>query len=243
LIRRAAAHPALRSAHGEEWRAWIPGFDRWAPTYDDEVRDPWFAYEAAWSFVERSLALGLGDLRGRRIADVGCGTGEYLRRVVALGAVGIGVEPSAGMRAAARRKVPGIAVHDGHLADIPLPDCGVDAAMSTYTVSHLSAAEQPAAMHELLRVVGGAGPIVIVDVASARAGEMPRVRDVLRAAGREDQAEWYERGMGLDVAAWRSRLEASGRRVAVEPLGLLLIGLAGLPSAAGASRAERVGQR
>jgi ubiquinone/menaquinone biosynthesis C-methylase UbiE len=212
----------------EAWRAWIPGFDRWAATYDDAVLDPWFAYEAAWSFVGRSLEAGLGDLRGRRLVDVGCGTGEFVRRLVELGAVGVGVEPSPGMRDAALRKVPGAEILNGHLAAIPLPDGGVDGAISTYVVSHLAAAEQPAAIDELLRVVARDGPIVIVDVAAVAPAEMPRVREVLRAAGRGGQVPWYEQGFGLDVAAWRRRLEAAGRRVTVEPLGPLLIGLAGI---------------
>jgi SAM-dependent methyltransferase len=218
---------------GEAWRAWIPGFDRLAPTYDQEVLDPWLAYDAAWSFVERSLRTGLGDLRGRPVADVGCGTGEFLRRLVGEGARGIGIEPSSGMREAALRKVAGAAVHDGHLAAIPLPDGSVDAAIATYVVSHLSAAEQPAAIDELLRVVAGAGPIIVVDVARAIPADLPRVREVLRAAGRESQVEWYELGNGLDVAAWQERLEGSGRQVVLEALGPLLIGLAGLPRGAG----------
>ena len=204
-----------------------------AATYDDAVRDPWLAYEAAWSFVARSLAAGLGDLHGRRVADVGCGTGEFLGRLVELGAIGVGVEPSPGMRAAAERKLPGVAVVDGHLAAIPLPDGGVDGAIATYVVSHLSAAEQPAAIDELLRVVAGAGPIVVVDVPMATPSDLPRVRDLLRAADREDQLAWYEEGSGLDLALWRRRLEATGRRVATEPLGPLLLGLAGLPGESG----------
>ena len=212
----------------EQWRAWIPGFDRWAATYDDEVRDPWFAYEAAWAFVEASLRRGMGDPLARTVADVGCGTGEFLRRLADIGATGVGIEPSPGMRAAARRKVPAFEILDGHLAAVPLPDGSVDAAISTYTVSHLSPAEQPAALEELLRVVVPGGPIVIVDVAAAAPGELPGVVEVLRAAGRTEQIAWYERGFGLDLPAWRRRLESSGRAVAVERLGPLLIGVSAL---------------
>ena len=217
----------------EAWRAWIPGFDRWAASYDDEVGDPWFAYERAWAFVERSLQAGLGALAGRTVVDVGCGTGEFLRRMVERGAQGVGIEPSAGMRAAAERKVPGATLLDGHLAAIPLDDASVEAAIATYVVSHLTPTEQPAAIAELLRVVDGAGPIVVVDVAKTGPDDLPRVRDVLRAAGHGDQVEWYERGFGLDVAAWRTRLEGAGRRVVTESLGPLLMGLAGLPDEGG----------
>ncbi len=162
------------------------------------------------------------------MVDVGCGTGEFLRRMVELGVDGIGVEPSAGMRASARDKLPETTVLDGHLAAMPIDEGGVDAAIATYVVSHLMAAEQPAAVGELVRVVRGTGPIIVVDVPLARPEDLPHVRNVLHAAGREDQVEWFEHG-GLDVAVWRSRLEDAGRRVSVEPLGPLLIGLAGLP--------------
>jgi SAM-dependent methyltransferase len=214
------------------WRSWIPGFDRWAATYDDEVGDPWMAYEAAWAFVERSLLAGLGGLAGRRVADIGCGTGEFLRRMVRAGAIGTGIEPSAGMRAAAVAKVPDVVIHDGDLAAIPLPDDSVDAVIATYVVSHLSTSEQPVAIEELLRIVAGAGPIVIVDVPSVEADDLPRVRQILRGAGRGDQIEWYERGFGLDLRTWERRLQAAGRGVVVEPLGPLLAGLAALPRGA-----------
>ena len=51
------------------------------------------------------------------------------------------------------------------------------------------------------------------------------VRD---ARGARQQVAWYERGFGLDVPAWRRRLESSGRAVAVERLGPLLVGVSGL---------------
>lgn len=178
------------------------------------------------------LRAGLGDLRGRRVVDIGCGTGEFLGRCVGLGAAGIGIEPSAGMREAAHRKVPDATILDGHLAAIPLGDGAVDAAVATYVVSHLSAAEQPAAIDGLLRVVVRDGPIVVVDVPRALPEDMPRVRDALTAAGRTEQIVWYERGFGLDVAAWERRFEATGRRVVREPLGPLLFGMAGLPKTA-----------
>jgi SAM-dependent methyltransferase len=164
--------------------------------------------------------------------DVGCGTGEFLGRCVDLGATGIGVEPSGGMREAAHRKVADATILDGHLAAIPLGDEAVDAAIATYVVSHLAPIEQPAALDELIRVVACDGPIVLVDVPRALPDDLPRVRDVLTAAGRAEQIEWFERGFGLDVPIWVRRFQDAGRRVVREPLGPLLLGLAGLPQAA-----------
>jgi putative AdoMet-dependent methyltransferase len=211
------------------WREWLPVFDRWAPAYDADTRDPWLAYEAAWGFVERSLRAGLGTIRGKRVLDVGCGTGEFVRRLADLGGFGIGVEPSEGMRRVARAKVPAAIFLDGHLAATSLPDDTADAAIATYVVSHLAPGEQPGAIAELLRVVADTGPIVVVDVPTASPSDMQRVRNVLRAAGRESDVEWFERGSGLACHDWRVALEASGRAVTIEPLGPLLIGLAALP--------------
>ena len=215
------------------WRSWLAAFDQLAETYDEATRDPWFAYDRAWSFVDRSLREALGGLAGRRIVDVGCGTGAFLGRLADAGAIGIGVEPSAGMRAAAAQRLPDTSIVDGHLAAVPLPDTSVDAAIATYVVSHLAPEEQPAAIAELLRVVRGVGPILVVDVPIADASAIPAYRRALRAAGRAGQIEWYERGFGLDLEAWRAALATSGRAVVTEPLGPLLLGVAALPDGRG----------
>ncbi len=174
-----------------------------------------------------------GALHGAHVVDVGCGTGAFLRRLADLGARVTGVDPSAGMRAVAVVRVPEADVLDGHLASVPLPDRAVDALISTYAVSHLAPVEQPPAAAEMLRVVDGRGPIVIVDVPVVPPGDIPRVRDLLAANGRSDQLDWYAKGLGLDVPAWRSALERTGRRVVVEELGPLVIGLAGVGRIAG----------
>jgi hypothetical protein len=101
-------------------------------------------------------------------------------------------------------------------------------APSTHVVSHLEPAEQPAALREFLRVVTSTGTIVVVDVPTVSPAELPRVRSVLAAHGRQAEIEWYERGHGLALADWAAGLTASGRRVLVEPLGPLLVGVAGV---------------
>jgi SAM-dependent methyltransferase len=233
----------------ESWREWIPRFDAWAATYDEDTADPWFAYEAAWAFVARWLEAGLGDrgaadaragragapgsaapgrggLHGASVVDVGCGTGAFLRLLADLGARVTGVEPSSGMRDVAAARVPEAAILDGHLASIPLADGAVDALISTYTVSHLTPAEQPAALDEMLRVVAGRGPIVIVDVPVVPPDDLARVSDLLVANGRAGHVDWYAEGQGLDLPMWRHALEETGRRVHVELLGQLVTGLA-----------------
>jgi ubiquinone/menaquinone biosynthesis C-methylase UbiE len=71
------------------------GYERWADTYDDQ--DP-------STLLDEPLLLALaGDVQGRRVLDVACGTGRYARLMWQRGADVIGVDASRGMLVRARR--------------------------------------------------------------------------------------------------------------------------------------------
>src|SRR4051812_12832504 len=73
------------------------GYDRWAAIYDDED-NPLIALEEP---LVRQL---LGDVRGLRLADIGCGTGRWSLPLAAAGAEVSGVDFSAAMLERARAK-------------------------------------------------------------------------------------------------------------------------------------------
>src|SRR5438552_1792105 len=56
-----------------------PGYDRWAAVYDGEG-NPLVALE------EARVATMVGDARGLRVVDVGCGTGRHAVQLAAAGA-------------------------------------------------------------------------------------------------------------------------------------------------------------
>jgi len=94
----------------------------------------------------------VGDLRGRRVLDVGCGTGQV---TVALaeryGAQAWGVDPSAEMLAVARRKAPdGISFELGSAENLPFADGSFDAAFMALVVHHL---DRPLAFREIFRIL------------------------------------------------------------------------------------------
>ncbi|MFN0010608.1 MAG: class I SAM-dependent methyltransferase [Phycisphaerales bacterium] len=74
------------------------GYDRWAGTYDTDG-NPLVALE------ERVALPLMGDVRGLRVADIGCGTGRHALRHAAAGAEVVAVDFSSGMLTAARAKV------------------------------------------------------------------------------------------------------------------------------------------
>jgi malonyl-CoA O-methyltransferase len=92
-----------------------PGYDRWAEIYDAED-NPLVLLE------ERYFAGLLGDVAGRSIVDVGCGTGRHAVRLANAGARVTAVDFSEEMLRRARAKPGALAVtflcHD---LDQPLP--------------------------------------------------------------------------------------------------------------------------
>ena len=126
----------------------------WAPSYSDET---------AVSLLEDQLVRRLAPpLAGRRLLDVGCGTGR--RMVAAEAAEATGVEPSAEMiaaGAAVRLGRPEIRVIQGEAGDLPVPDAAFDFAWCRLVLGHLPSIGRPYA--ELARAVVRGGQVIVSD--------------------------------------------------------------------------------
>jgi malonyl-CoA O-methyltransferase len=131
------------------------GYDLWADTYDSDG-NPLIALEEPW--VDRFL----GDVRGLKLLDVGCGTGRHALRLAARGARVHAIDFSECMLARARQK-PGadqvtFQVHD--LAQ-PLPYSAetFDAVVSGLVLEHI--ANLDLFFAEMRRVCRPGGRIVV----------------------------------------------------------------------------------
>jgi len=102
----------------------------------------------------------LGDLRGRRVLDVGCGTGRLLAALVAdAHAKAWGIDESPDMVAVARETLPpGVGVRQGTAERLPFRDAWFDR-VTMSLVLHL--VDPPRALAEARRVVPEDGRIVI----------------------------------------------------------------------------------
>jgi malonyl-CoA O-methyltransferase len=102
----------------------------------------------------------LGDLRGKRVLDAGCGKGRFAR-------VFLEQEPTAeiwGMDISEemlRHVPPGIHTRQGSLTELPFEDAWFDAVYATESLEH--AVEIDKAVAELCRVVKPGGRIAIID--------------------------------------------------------------------------------
>jgi ubiquinone/menaquinone biosynthesis C-methylase UbiE len=121
-----------------------------ASTYDElrPVDANW------WELFE--LLVREGDLAGRRVLDVGCGTGRLSAALAERGSRVWGVEPSREMAARARER--GVNVKVARAERLPFKEGWFERAV-LWLVAHL--VERPAAFGELARVLSPDGRIAI----------------------------------------------------------------------------------
>ena len=132
-----------------------PEFGSIAQRYDElrPVDDNW------WELFD--LLVTLADLRGRRVLDVGCGTGRLSRALAERAAAKVwGVDPSPEMLAEARTKVPrGVALKQARAEQLPFKDAWFERVV-LWLVVHL--VDRPAAFAEARRVLAPGGRIAVV---------------------------------------------------------------------------------
>ena len=101
---------------------------------------------------------------GARILDVGCGTGEYVRRANELGFTASGLEPADAMRAVASNKNPGVSIVSGVATELPYPDESFDLVICIEVLRYLDLSDNRQALRELRRVLRPGGTMFLTMV-------------------------------------------------------------------------------
>ncbi len=183
------------------------------------------AYDTDFSFVSRygdELLDLVGDVTGRRVLDLGCGTGRHAADLAARGAAVIGVDADADMLSRARREHPDVRFLQLDAYDLSLANLGeaepFDACFSNAALHWMT--DQARVLHNVRSILleggrfvaemGGAGNIATLDGA---------LRDALAAVGRPEigvVANYFptvdqqvalleESGFRVDLVTWFRR--------------------------------------
>jgi SAM-dependent methyltransferase len=120
--------------------------------------------EIARSTQHEHLAASVA-LAGRRVVDVGAGSGELVRWLRGQGADVVGVECGETMMRLAREADPQYpeAYLDGVAQALPLPDREADVVVMSNSLHHVPAAEMDAALREVHRVLQAGGILYVAE--------------------------------------------------------------------------------
>jgi len=168
-------------------------FDRIAPRYDLLNGLITLGLHRRW---KRAAIEALGAAPASRVIDLGCGTGDLLFELARAGVRGIGVDISAGMLAAARRRSAPGALTRASADALPFPSRSCDGLVCGFALRNFVSIEP--VLREAARVLRPGARIALVEV------DRPRAR-VLAALHRV----WFERMVPLigrvasDAAAYR----------------------------------------
>jgi SAM-dependent methyltransferase len=139
---------------------------------------------------EAALAPHASSLTGRRVLDLGAGTGATSRVVAALGGVPVAVDASWPMLHHDRRSRPPAIAGDACL--VPVGDDAVAATVAAFVLSHV--VDPVTLLSEAGRVTAPGGMVVVVSFAAAgaRSAAHKIVDDLLRHRGWVPP-EWFQR--------------------------------------------------
>lgn len=165
-----------------------------------------------------AVAEATRDVEARRILELGTGSGETARRVLANhpGAALVGVDESDAMLDEARRALPeATELRTARLQD-PLPDGPFDLVFSALTVHHLDSSEKADLFRRICGVLRAGGTFVLGDVVVPERSEdavIPLTEDFDLPDSVGDQLEWLaEAGFEARVTwGWKDLAVISAR--------------------------------
>jgi ubiquinone/menaquinone biosynthesis C-methylase UbiE len=160
---RDSEQDAVRASAIEHHHAEADRFVRW---YQEMAKSRFanaFAYGRAK--IDRLLDSCLEELApGSRVLDVGCGTGEYVRRATELGFSASGVEPADAMRKVAIEKNPSSTILEATATALPFPDNTFEFVTCIEVLRYLHRADNRQALREMHRVLAPGGRLFLTSV-------------------------------------------------------------------------------
>ena len=150
---------------------YIPALSfKWlTPFFDVLVEGPMSALR-----IRKDLVAQAGDLNGKRVLDVGCGTGTLAMMVKqaypAADVVGLDGDPQILEIARSKAKKRGLEIRFEHGMSfaLPYPDASFDVVLTSFMLHHLTREDKQKTATEMYRVLCFGGRLLGADITEAR---------------------------------------------------------------------------
>ena len=170
--------------------------------YEDEYYSA-LAVSADVPWHVKLIARRLGNLHGKHVLDIACGTGQWLRYLQGRGAKVAGIDISERALQVARELLPDADLQQGVAESLPFDDAQFDFVTCLGSLEHFL--DQPAALREMRRVAKpGARFLILVP----NAGFLTRRLGLYRGTGQVAIQETVR-----SIPEWERLFEAAGLNV------------------------------
>ena len=170
--------------------------------YDSDYYRSAQAAELPWH--QKRVIADLGDLRGKRILDIACGTGDAMAFFAAGGAKVAGIDISKKAVEVCRGRLPDADVRVGIAESLPFANASFDHVVCFGSLEHFL--DQPMALTEMRRVLNDSSGSILVLVPNG--GFLTRRLGFYAGTNQSGVRETL-----LSIAQWRTMLEAAGLRI------------------------------
>jgi SAM-dependent methyltransferase len=142
----------------------------------DALDNGWDASTEAWvrsmdngefnrtKILDPAMLRVCGEVRGRRVLDVGCGEGRFCRMLAERGAETVGLDPTEGLLRVARERQPGGNFVQGMAEFLPFTAAEFDLVVSFVTLVDIE--DYQAAIQEMARVLRPGGVLAVANLNS-----------------------------------------------------------------------------
>ncbi len=139
-----------------------------APLYD---KISYYSFVGQWPKWQQSA---IPRIQGKRVLEIGCGTGSLLSEMLGRGFKAYGVDASPRMLSQARKKLNAAGfsgrIIQSQVQHLPFPDNCFETVISTFPSQYIA---DPASLNEIQRVLYPGGRLVIVDAALLKPFNLP----------------------------------------------------------------------
>jgi putative AdoMet-dependent methyltransferase len=201
----------------EMGREFIPLFDDWAEFYEETVSGLDLEYKEVFENYEKILQTVALKSKGT-VLEFGVGTGNLTEKLISMGRVVYGVEPSKAMREKTKTRFTDFQLYDGDFITFPELPGKVDSIVSTYAFHHLTDEEKDEALKVYSTLLDDQGKVVFADTAFVNEENRDERHRIVKEQGFENLLADLKREYYTTLETLERLFEKNGFQVTFEKM-------------------------